>query len=244
METNYETEKKVRENELLKKDISLKKSTQQLLIVALSALIAGVLLLIVLARYKSRMLKQKTALFEQENKLQQLELDKKEVERKRFEDQVFAEQEINRLQKIKLEEQNRKLAASALQVMDKNQILASILEEIDLAKKSGVTDIDSCFGRIHQKVKSNLNLDKDWEQFKRHFEEVHPDFFSRLNETFPELTSGEQKICAYYRINLSTNEIAKILNVTIAGVQKGRHRLRKKFGLDSETDMAEFMLRF
>ncbi|MBN1198548.1 MAG: hypothetical protein JXA23_04280, partial [Bacteroidales bacterium] len=196
------------------------------------------------ARYKSRLLKQKTVLFEQEQKMQQLEIDKKEVERQHFEDQVFAEQEINRLQRVKLDEQNRKLAASALHVTAKNQILDTILQEIDQEKKSGEVDPEACFKRIQRTVKSNLNLDRDWEQFKRHFEEVHPDFFIRLNEQYPELTPGEQKICAYYRINLGTNEIAQILNVTIGGVQKSRHRLRKKLGIDSETDMAEFMLRF
>ncbi len=244
METKYETEKKVRENELLRKDLELRKTTQRLLFVALSAMIFVVFLLVMLARYKSRMLKQKTVLFEQEQKMQLLEVDKKELERQHFEDQVFAEKEINRLQQIKLEEQNRKLAAFALHVTTKNQILSGILEEISQAKKAGVVDPDACFRRIQQTVKSNLNLDKDWEQFKRHFTEVHPDFFIRLNEQYPTLTPGEQKICAYYRINMGTNEIAQILNVTIAGVQKSRHRLRKKLGIDSETDMADYMMRF
>jgi len=244
METKYETEKKIRENELLRKDITLKQTTQQLLILALSTLIIVIVLLIILARYKSRMLKQKTSLFDQEQKMHLLEITKKEVERKLFEDQVFAEQEINRLQRIKVDEQNRKLATSAIQVNMKNQILLSILRGIEQPMPDQEHNPGLRLKEISRLVRANLNLDRDWEQFKIHFEEVHPDFFSRLSERYPDLTSGEQKICAYYRINLGTNEIAQILNVTIGGVQKSRHRLRKKLGLVSETDMADFMMKF
>jgi len=242
METKYETEKKEAENEILRKDVELNKIARNLLIVLVSGLIVIMVLLVFLSRYKTRVLKQQTTLFEQDKKMKELALQKKEIERKHFEDQVFAEQEINRLQRVKLDEQNRKLAASALQVTAKNQILDTILQEIDQEKELGNADTEACFKRIQRTVKSNLNLDKDWEQFKRHFEEVHPDFFIRLKEQYPELSPGEQKICAYYRINLGTNEIAQILNVTIGGVQKSRHRLRKKLGIDSETEMAEFML--
>ncbi len=244
MEAKYETEKKEKENEILRKDISLRQKTQQLLVVAISALVLVVILLVVLARYNRRMFKQKTVLFQQKQQMHVLEIEKKEVERKYFEDQVFAEKEINRLQYIKLEEQNRKLATSAIQVTVKNQILLSILHEIEQTGNGSVEDSSSRHKTIGQTVRANLNLDRDWEQFKMHFEEVHPGFFTRLRESYPDLTSGEQKICAYYLINLGTNEIAQILNVTTAAVQKSRHRLRKKLGLASETDMAAFMQKF
>ncbi len=242
METKYETEKKERENIILRKDIRLHKTTQRFLFLAVFTLVLLTVMLYFLMRTKNRLLKQKTALFEQQKQIQSMEIEKKEMERKYYEDQVFAEQEINRLQKIKLEEQNRKLAATAIQVTTKNQILESILQEIDQASKSKLHEPDECYRNIRRTVKANMNLDRDWEQFKRHFEEVHPDFFVKLTERFPNLTPGEQKICAYYRINLSTNEIAQILNVTIAAVQKSRHRLRKKLSIDSQTEMTEFML--
>lgn len=244
MQAKYETDKKEKENEILRIDISLRRKTQQLLVVAVSALVLVIILLVILVRYNRRMLKQKSIVFQQKQQMHVLEMEKKEVERKHFEDQVFAEQEINRLQKIKLDEQNRKLATSAIQVTVKNQILLSILHELEQAENGMVEDSASRLKSIGQTVRNNLNFDRDWEQFKMHFEEVHPGFFSRLKESHPDLTSGEQKICAYYLINLGTNEIAQLLNVTIAAVQKSRHRLRKKLGLDSDTDMAEFMLRF
>jgi DNA-binding CsgD family transcriptional regulator/tetratricopeptide (TPR) repeat protein len=244
METKYKTEKKEHENVILRHDIALHKTTQRLLFAAVSALVLLALSLHFLVRYKSRLLIQKSALFEREQKVQTLEMEKKEKERKHLEDQVFAEQEINRLQLVKLNEQNRKLAATALQITAKNNILSTILEEIEQTRKEEVSDPEVCFNKIKHTVDTNMNLDRDWKQFKLHFEEVHPDFFIRLSEQFPALTPGEHKICAYYRINLSTNEIAQILNVTIAGVQKSRHRLRKKLNINSETDMADFMLKF
>lgn len=244
MEAKYETEKKERANEILRKEIDLHKTTKQLLVVVDFALVIVVALLVILSRYKSRILKQKTVLYAQELRMQTLEMEKQEIERKHLEDQVFASQEINRLQRTKLDAQNRKLAAFAIQVTAKNQILRDIISELDRVSSSGNQNQEDRYRQIRQTVKENLNLDTEWEQFKLHFEEVHPDFFIRLNETYPNLTPGEQKICAYYRINLDTSEIARILNITPAAVQKSRHRLRKKLGIDSGTDLAAFMLKF
>jgi tetratricopeptide (TPR) repeat protein len=242
METKYETEKKERENIILRKDIRLHKTTQRFLFLAVFTLVLLTIMLYFLMRAKNRLLRQKTDLFEQQKQIQSMEIEKKEMERKYFENQVFAEQEINRLQKIKLEEQNRKLAATAIQVTTKNKILESILQEIDQASKSKLHEPDECYRNIRKTVRANMNLDRDWEQFKRHFEAVHPEFFIKLTERYPNLTPGEQKICAYYRINLGTNEIAQILNVTLAAVRKSRYRLRKKLEVESLTKMNEFML--
>ncbi|MCF8366063.1 MAG: LuxR C-terminal-related transcriptional regulator [Bacteroidales bacterium] len=93
-------------------------------------------------------------------------------------------------------------------------------------------------------VKDNINLDKDWDLFKLHFKEVNPGFFYHLDKQFPGLTPNEQKLCAYYRINLDTKEIARMLNITAGSVQKGRHRLRKKMNIPSDVEFPEFMSRF
>ncbi|MBP6977848.1 MAG: tetratricopeptide repeat protein [Bacteroidales bacterium] len=244
MEAKYEMDKKERENVILRKDNAIYKTTRQLMVVVISGLFILTVMLYFLFRFKNRTLKHSTAFFEQEQKTKSLEIEKNEIERKYLEDQLFAEHEIYRLQRNKLDEQNRKLAATALQVTAKNMILSSILNEIELANKVAAEDRGDYFRRIRHIVMLNFNLDKDWEQFKLHFAEVHPDFFVRLKEHYPELTPNELKICAYYRINLDTNDIALILNATISAVQKSRHRLRKKLGLEPDTNITEFMMSF
>jgi len=237
LQTKYETEKKEKENQILRQNIQIQQRTTLLLIISLIALIIVIILFYFFYRLKNKALKQKAILYEQERKLQ-------ELEKSRLEDQLFAGQQINKLQNEKLEHQNRELSSRILHAINKNEIMSSILEELKKNKDDESIDNNQCYIRVNQLVKENTSVDKEWNHFKIHFEEVNPGFFQSLQTEFPKLTQNELKLCAYYRINLNTKEIAQILNVTPSAVQKSRYRLRKKMGIPSETELPEFMGRF
>lgn len=234
METKYETEKKEKENELLKKDIKIQKTTRNLLIIVIMGLIALSVLLFQLFRWRTISLRK-------EKEVRKLESDKKEIEKKRLEEQVFAEKQINRLQREKLEQKNRELTANVIHIINKNNALKEILVQMESLKNSGNDEKDKCYSRLTGLINNNLNLDNEWEQFKLHFSEVHPSFFGIIQKRFPALTPNEQRLCAYIRINLNTKEIAQMLNVSPDAVVKSRYRLRKKLEVSSETDLVEFM---
>ena len=79
-------------------------------------------------------------------------------------------------------------------------------------------------------LQDNLHLDTDWNKFRIHFEQVHPNFFEELQSKYPTLTQNEQRLCAYFHINLSTKEIATLLNIDPASVRRAKTRLVKKMG--------------
>jgi len=85
------------------------------------------------------------------------------------------------------------------------------------------------------------NLDEDWQSFKLHFEEVHPEFFSSLSYKQPDLNSGDLRMCAYLRLDLNTKEIAKIFNISPDSVRKRKQRLRDKLNISSDVDLAEWL---
>jgi len=197
---------------------------------------------------KTRTLKQRTLLFEQQEKLNKLEIEKKEYENQGLaaENKAFeAREQLSRLQKEKLdgeiELKNRELSTATLHVINKNEMLTSIknslLRTIHEYEGKQNHELNSIVGEIV----NNINLDKDWESFKMHFEKVHQGFFKRMNSLFPDLTSDELKMCAYLRINLSSKEIASILNITAIAINKRRNRLRKKLILGPKDDLFVFM---
>ncbi len=147
------------------------------------------------------------------------------------------EQEIMSLENLHLvydlEYKSRELTAAAVHLMNKNVVLNDLKGKIAGA---GEQDLQMVIRQIDQ----NLNLDHDWQNFSKHFEEVHPDFFRKLKENYPLLTHNEERLCAYLRINMNTKEISQMLNVTIAAVDKGRNRLRKKLEIDPEVNLNEF----
>ena len=63
-------------------------------------------------------------------------------------------------------------------------------------------------------------------------EHSHTQYLEGLKNQNPSLTSYELRLCAYLKSNLSTKEIATILNIQPDSVKKAKQRLRKKVGLD------------
>ena len=62
-----------------------------------------------------------------------------------------------------------------------------------------------------------------------------------LKKKFPGLTPNEQKLCAYLTLNLSTKEIAQLMNITVRGVEISRYRLRKKLEVPTGMHLFNFL---
>ena len=57
-------------------------------------------------------------------------------------------------------------------------------------------------------------------------------FQHELKRRYPSLTAYDIRLCTYLKANLSTKEIATLLNISPDSVKKAKHRLRKKLNLD------------
>lgn len=74
------------------------------------------------------------------------------------------------------------------------------------------------------------------------FKETYPDFYKKLNKINPGLIAGEQKLCAFLKLDLSTKEIAQFTNSSIRAVEAKKYRLRKKLSIPSEEDINVWMM--
>jgi len=155
------------------------------------------------------------------------------------------QQKSNQLEKEKfindIDTKNRQLASFAIHLSQKNEILiqtkneiSKLIEEVNSSTKQKLTE-------LYNKIKLNLKLENNWNEFKLHFENVHTGFFHRLIIQFPNLTPKDQKLCAYLRLNLSTKEIAQLLSITPGSAEISRVRLRKKLKLAKEINLVRFI---
>ncbi|MCC6459339.1 MAG: hypothetical protein IT260_02640 [Saprospiraceae bacterium] len=158
------------------------------------------------------------------------------------------EQELVRLQNEKLASEvahkNQELALATLHLVQKGEILSSIQEELTraLESKSDPKALRADLSRMVRALQMDEQTDADWEQFAIHFDQVHGDFLKRLREKYPQLTPHDHRLCAYLRMNLSTKEIANLLNISVRGVEGSRYRLRKKMDLPGDANLPEVML--
>ncbi|MCC5919561.1 MAG: two component regulator three y domain-containing protein [Cyclobacteriaceae bacterium] len=171
------------------------------------------------------------------------EINAKELELK------SSEKEIERLKSDKLqaeiEAKNKELATSTMHLINKNGFINSVKSSLNvITKKSKNEEVKAEIHKIIKNIDKNIASDHDWEQFEVHFDQVHGDFARRLKEAYPDLSPQEMKLSAYLRLNLSTKEIAYLLNISTRGVEIARYRLRKKLGLERSVNLQEFILAY
>lgn len=160
-----------------------------------------------------------------------------------------AEQEIIKLQYEKLQSEvshkNIQLADSTMAIIKKNELLIEIKEELDKQKdRLGQGYPQRYFERLMSLINKNISNDNDWKVFEELFDQAHENFFKRLKTAYPELTQSDLKLCAYLKLNLSSKEIAPLLNISFRGVETRRFRLRRRLSLDSDNNLVEFVLQF
>ena len=139
---------------------------------------------------------------------------------------------------------NSELASSAMHLVKKGELISKIKGEITQVIKG--LDNPQATAELKKMIKTlsdDDNMDKEWENFTKHFDKVQSDFLVELKEKHPTITGNELKLCAYLRMNLSTKEIAQLMNISVRGVEIGRYRLRKKLQISSETSLFDYLIK-
>lgn len=160
-----------------------------------------------------------------------------------------SQREIILLQKEQLEQgliqKSEELANSTMTLIQKNELLMQLKEELSQVQRqaSGRIAMEH-FQRIGHLIDTNISSEQDWSLFEANFNKVHEQFLKRLIEQYPDLGQGDLKLAAYLRMNLSTKEIAGLLNITPRSVELKRYRLRKKLNLDGQMNLGEFMIKY
>ncbi|MGB1030972.1 MAG: triple tyrosine motif-containing protein, partial [Flavobacteriales bacterium] len=140
-----------------------------------------------------------------------------------------------------LQFKNKELASVTMHLVQKGQILQDIstsLKKVDVKNQSSS---EKEIARIIKIIKDDVRLDNNWERFERHFDQVHVDFLKRLKTAHQNLSPNDHKLCAYLKMNLSTKEIATIMNISVRGVEISRYRLRKKLGMEKDENLPEYI---
>ena len=138
--------------------------------------------------------------------------------------------------KLDIESKNRELAISTMSLIKKNEFLNDIKNE--LKDKEGVQDLK----KVIEIIDKNLNNTDDWKLFEEAFNNADKDFLKHIKSLHPNLTPNDLRLCAYLRLNLTSKEIAPLLNISYRSVEVKRYRLRKKIDLPHESSLTSYIL--
>jgi ligand-binding sensor domain-containing protein/DNA-binding CsgD family transcriptional regulator len=163
---------------------------------------------------------------------------------------ALSEKEIMHLRNESLQNEmkhkNQELANTTLHLIHKNRTLTAIRNDLSKLLKATPSEKPETqvVNNLIKKINKDLRNEKNWELFNSYFDEVHQDFIHRIKEKHENLTPKELRLCAYLRMNISTKEIAPLMNISIRGVEISRYRLRTKLNLDRNTNLTEYIMSF
>ncbi|NNL83490.1 MAG: LuxR family transcriptional regulator, partial [Winogradskyella sp.] len=196
---------------------------------AIAIYVVGILVLILLVHnlYRGYYKKQRRKIVLTKEK----ELEVKELENQQ---QLMAFKNKNLQQDV--ENKSRELGISTMNLIKKNELLNSLKTELSQVKD--VTELKTVINTINR----NLNTTDDWRLFEEAFNNADKDFLKLVNDKHPQLTANDLRLCAYLRLNLSSKEIAPLLNISHKSVEVKRYRLRKKMNLAHEIALTDYLL--
>lgn len=142
--------------------------------------------------------------------------------------------------KNELNLKNNQLTAVTMQLLKNKEFILEVQQKISSAISK--TNSEEELKRLVKTIDLELSEIDYWDQFSYHFEQVHGNYLNKIKEINVKLSPNELKLVAFLRMNMSSKEISKLMNITVRGVEIARHRLRKKFNLSRGENLVNFLI--
>jgi AraC family transcriptional regulator, chitin signaling transcriptional activator len=176
---------------------------------------------------------------------QKLKLQAEELKHQReiLEMELKAENELNvqeyekHILELELQTKSSEVAGKSLSIAKQSEMIENIQNILDSEK-----DFNKLKSEIKKAIKINEVNKHEWETFETNLNQIHNEFIINLTKKFPSLTPKDIKLCVYLKMNLSSKEIAPMMNISFRGVELHRYRLRKKLNLSQDENLSKFLL--
>ncbi|MGE0588139.1 MAG: tetratricopeptide repeat protein [Cyclobacteriaceae bacterium] len=227
LQSVYELDKKETEIKLLQNERDNKALQRNIVLILL---VGGAVMVAIIGVWFYQRQRQQKEMFAAQQKLHDAEIQNAQLR----------ESELKR----ELEFKNRELTSYTINFVQKGQLFEELKENIASLMNSAETDVAMKLNPLKKMVDSNYQIDKEWDDFKLRFEEVHAGFFEQLKAEYPELSNSDLRLCSLLRLNMTMKESAKILGISTDSVKTSRYRLRKKLNLDRDENLTDFIMKF
>lgn len=176
---------------------------------------------------------------------QKLKLQAEELKHQReiLEMELKKENELNiqeyekHILELELQTKSSEVAGKSLSIAKQSEMIENIQSILDSEK-----DFNKLKSEIKKAIKINEVNKHEWEIFETNLNQIHNEFIINLSKKYPHLTPKDIKLCVYLKMNLSSKEIAPMMNISFRGVELHRYRLRKKLNLNQDENLSKFLL--
>lgn len=135
------------------------------------------------------------------------------------------------------------LSRYVLELDQKNAILERVKEEVETIAMHASDQVRNELTSLLGIIKQTKADQRYWKDFKQYFNEINPNFFKTLAGRHPSLTPKDLKYCCYLSLNLSNNEITRLMGINQESVRTHKYRLKKKMALSKEQNLEQYLIR-
>lgn len=230
METEYKYEKLQRERELVQQLEIAKRERKAMIYLTIAGILLALFIIATLLIRNQRIRMKQAELSRKSLELESINLglEKHNLELK------------NENLEMELTFKKKELATQVMYLLQKNELIANAIREIQLLKESPADKQNAALHHIITDMKASLDKGA-WDEFEVRFQQVHQEFYDKLHSLHPDLTPNEVKLCAFLRLNMTTKDISAITYQTAKSIQVARTRLRRKLGMERDENLVSWL---
>lgn len=220
----YEAERRESEVKLLEQERNLEAQKRKSLLIG-SVLLAIIGILVIASLWNN--IKKKKALYLQNHRLSKEKLRTQYLERENLEH--------------KLEFRMSELTNLALFISQRTSIYKDLTKSLKDLKFTDLNQVKKNIDVLIKEYTFKFDFNEDIQRFHSNIENLQSEFLFKIKEKYPNLTDKDVQLAVQVKLKLSSKEIANINNISVNSVEIGRHRLRKKLGLDTKDNLVSFL---
>ena len=144
---------------------------------------------------------------------------------------------------VKTEKQKAELSFQLLKTSSRLELLKGFKDRLikESQKKGLAIEVLQFLKSLTRELNRELQSENYWDHFERNYRELHEEFSANLKKSYPDLTKGEIRLSYLLRQKMSNKEVANVLNVSPAAVEKAKYRLKKKLRIDKGSSLDNFI---
>ncbi len=143
----------------------------------------------------------------------------------------------NHMLEVEVQSKASEVAGKSLSIAKHSEMIDSIQEVLESESEGGQIK-----NKIRKILKTNTINKNEWLNFEKNLLKSHEEFVDKISRKYPDLTPKDIKLSIYLKMNLSSKEIAPLMNISFRGVELHRYRLRKKLNIPTEESLYRFMI--
>ena len=179
-------------------------------------------------RYNQK-LERKEEDLKHQNEILKLELD--------AENKLKMQQYDKHILELQVQTKASEVAGKSLSIIKQTELIDSIQNILETEMEA-----NQIKNKIKKSIKINAINKNEWQNFENNLMQSNEEFVQKLVSKHTNLSSKDIKLCIYLKMNLSSKEIAPLMNISFRSVELNRYRLRKKIGMNQDESLYKFMI--